>query len=176
MGSFLEQSPLRMRRMLYRDIPELLTIEEKVFEQPWSEEAFQLFLRSSEACTGMVVRSRNLGSKILGYMAYHTYERHIDLLHLAVHPAWRRQGIGSGMIQTLKDTLSERWRPSLWLEVAETNLDAQLFFRKLAFRAVSIHRGQAETPEDIYRMHFSVKTLGDEFLPHNRIQSFFTPS
>jgi ribosomal-protein-alanine N-acetyltransferase len=49
------------------------------------------------------------------------------------------------------------YRNKLSLEVRETNLDAQLFFRRLGFQAISVLRDfYEETPEDAYLMEFEV--------------------
>ena len=59
------------------------------------------------------------------------------------------------MMSKLMGKLSQQRRSRLLLEVRETNLAAQLFFRALGFRAVSVLRGFYEdTPEDAYVMQY----------------------
>ena len=68
---------------------------------------------------------------------------------------FRRRGVGSQMAKKLITKLSHDRRSRIMLEIRETNLAAQLFFRTLGFRAVSVLRQFYEdTPEDAYLMQF----------------------
>jgi ribosomal-protein-alanine N-acetyltransferase len=59
------------------------------------------------------------------------------------------------MIRKLISKLSPQRRSRIMLEVRETNLAAQLFFRDLGFRAISLLRDFYEdTTEDAYLMQF----------------------
>ena len=55
------------------------------------------------------------------------------------------------MVAKLAGKLSDQRRNRILLEVRETNLPAQLFFRENGFRAVSVSsRFYEDTPEDAY--------------------------
>jgi ribosomal-protein-alanine N-acetyltransferase len=59
------------------------------------------------------------------------------------------------MAKKLITKLSHDRRSRIMLEIRETNLPAQLFFRTLGFRAVSVLRQFYEdTPEDAYLMQY----------------------
>lgn len=59
------------------------------------------------------------------------------------------------MMTKLVSKLSPERRTRIMLEVRETNLDAQLFFKDLDFRAVSVLRDFYEdTTEDAYLMQY----------------------
>jgi ribosomal-protein-alanine N-acetyltransferase len=52
------------------------------------------------------------------------------------------------------------------LEVRETNLPAQLFFRSLGFRAISVLKDfYQDTTEDAYLMHYVAPAAGGEVVP-----------
>jgi len=56
------------------------------------------------------------------------------------------------------------------LEVRETNLDAQLFFRRMGFRAVSVLRDfYDDTVEDAYVMQYRHEASETIATPVNRI-------
>jgi ribosomal-protein-alanine N-acetyltransferase len=77
------------------------------------------------------------------------------VLNFAVAEAYRRAGVGSQMIAKLAAKLSNQRRSRIILEVRETNLPAQVFFRENGFRAVSVLRSYyADTPEDAYIMEY----------------------
>lgn len=151
-----------IRWMIRRDLPEILTIEAASFEFPWLEEDFIKCLRQRN-CIGMVAEDPCQNCKICGFMVYELHKNRIHLLNLAVHPAFVRKGIGSQMIAKLTGKLSTQGRSRIILEVRETNLQAQLFFRENGFRAVSVLRNfYADTPEDAYVMQYKWGSKIDE--------------
>jgi len=63
--------------------------------------------------------------------------------------------------------LTPERRNRIVLEVRETNLPAQLFFRSLGFRAISVLKDfYQDTTEDAYLMHYvSLAAAGGQALP-----------
>lgn len=144
-----ETLPIHIRWMIRRDMPEILAIERQRFEFPWSEEDFIRCLRQRN-CIGMVAEN---GDQIVGFMIYELHRNRLRILNFAVHPAFRRLGVGRQMASKLASKLSHQRRTRILLEVRETNLSAQLFFRATGFRAVSVLRDFYEdTTEDGYLM------------------------
>ncbi|HVU86671.1 MAG TPA: ribosomal protein S18-alanine N-acetyltransferase [Pirellulales bacterium] len=140
-----------IRWMIRRDMPEVLAIERQSFEFPWSEDDFLRQLRQRN-CIGMVA---DCDDQVVGFMIYELHKTRLHVLNFAVAEQYRRQGVGRQMVAKLTGKLSQQRRSRLLLEVRETNLDAQLFFRALNFRAVSVLRGFYEdTPEDAYVMQY----------------------
>jgi len=95
----------------------------------------------------------------------------IQVLNFAACPEYRRRGVGTQMMAKLIGKLSAQRRNRIALEVRETNLPAQLFFRQCGFRAVSVLRGFYEdTPEDAYLMQYRYRPeKAAPVLPINRI-------
>src|SRR5262245_27950918 len=144
-------SKTHIRWMIRRDMPEVLAIESDSFEFPWCENDFLRCLRQRN-CIGMVAERDN---KVVGFMIYELHKSRLHILNFAVSSQDRRTGIGSQMISKLVGKLSTERRNRILLEVRETNLAAQLFFRSSGFRAVSVLRQFYEdTPEDAYLMQF----------------------
>jgi len=146
--------------MIRRDMPEVLRIEEDVFEFPWSEEDFIRCLRQRN-CIGMVCE--NGDHEIVGFMIYELHKTRLHLLTFAVAQRHQRNGYGQEMVFKLTTKLSHHRRNSIFLEVRERNLDAQLFFRQMGFSAVEVIQGfYDDTPEDAYVMRYR---HGEEPLP-----------
>jgi len=144
-------SKTHIRWMIRRDMPEVLAIESDSFEYPWCENDFLRCLRQRN-CIGMVAERDN---KLVGFMIYELHKSRLHILNFAVSSRYRRTGVGSQMISKLVGKLSTERRSRILLEVRETNLAAQLFFRSSGFRAVSVLREFYEdTPEDAYLMQF----------------------
>jgi len=164
-----ERMEVQIRWLIRRDMPEVLRIEQASFGSPWSDEDFLCCLRQRN-CIGMVAEYDH---QILGFMIYELHKSRLHILNFAVAPEARKQSVGSQMILRLVDKLSQQRRNEIILEVRESNLDAQLFFRKQDFKAVCVLRRHFDdTEEDGYIMQFKLNEVASEsiqFSPHNRI-------
>ncbi len=151
---------IHIRWMIRRDMPEVLDIEHQCFEFPWSEEDFIRCLRQRN-CIGMVAE---VEKQVLGFMIYELFKERLHLLNFAVDEWFRRYGIGRNMINKLKMKLSSTRRTNVMLEVRETNLPAQLFFKRMGFEATNILRDFYEdTTEDAYVMKYALpRDEGDD--------------
>lgn len=146
-----QQVQTHIRWMIRRDMAEVLDIETASFEFPWCEEDFIRALQQRN-CIGMVAEA---DGHIVGFMVYELHKTQIHVLNFAVARDYRRRSIGSQMFTKLASKLSHQRRTRIVLEVRETNLPAQLFFRSNGFRAISVLREFYEdTPEDAYIMEF----------------------
>lgn len=145
------RSRVHIRWMIRRDMPEVLGIEQAGFEFPWIEEDFIRCLRQRN-CIGMVAEH---GDRVVGFMIYELHKVRLHILNFAVAAEARRRGVGGQMVAKLVAKLSSQRRTRITLEVRETNLAAQLFFRSSGFRAVSVLRNfYDDSPEDAYQMCF----------------------
>jgi ribosomal-protein-alanine N-acetyltransferase len=143
--------PVHIRWMIRRDMREVLAIEQECFEFPWHEDDFIRCLRQRN-CIGMVAEA---SERVVGFMVYELHKHRLHILNFAVAESFRRRNVGSQMAKKLITKLSHDRRSRIALEIRETNLPAQLFFRTLGFRATSVLRKFYEdTPEDAYLMQF----------------------
>jgi [ribosomal protein S18]-alanine N-acetyltransferase len=158
---------VNIRWMVRRDLPQVQQIEREGFEFPWSEEDFVRCLRQRN-CIGMVADAED---RTVGFMIYELQKTKLHVLNFAVGNAARRRGVGQQMIARLTGKLSQERRNRIVLEVRETNLAAQVFFRSQGFRAVTVLRDFYEdTTEDAYRMQYRYRTIESPILlPMNRI-------
>jgi ribosomal-protein-alanine N-acetyltransferase len=163
---------VHVRWMIRRDMPEVLAIEHASFDFPWCEEEFLRVLRQRN-CIGMVAEH---GERIVGFMIYELHRGKIQVLDFAVHPEFRRQGVGRQMILKLVSKLSSQRRDRIGILVRETNLASQLFLRMQGFRATEVIREHfPDTGEDAYSLTYHmVEGRGqDERLAANRIAKQF---
>jgi [ribosomal protein S18]-alanine N-acetyltransferase len=158
---------VHIRWMIRRDMPEVLAIEDEHFEFPWLEDDFIHSLRQRN-CIGMVAE---YDDRIVGFMIYELHKNRIHVLNFAVASGYHRRGVGTQMLAKLANKLSAQRRTRIVLEVRETNLPAQLFFRENGFRAVSVLKNfYADSPEDAYLMQFRHRPdKTPAILPFNRI-------
>lgn len=154
-----EQVRVHIRWMIRRDMPEVLQTEQDSFEFAWTEEDFLRCLRQRN-CIGMVAEQ---GEKVVGFMIYELHKAKLHILNFAVHPHYRRHGIGAQMVAKLISKLSSHRRTRITLEVRETNLAAQLFFRSQGFRAVRVLRSFYEdSGEDAFLMQYCLSSDSGE--------------
>ena len=146
-----EQVRVHIRWMIRRDMPEVLQTEQDSFEYSWTEEDFLRCLRQRN-CIGMVAEQ---GEKVVGFMIYELHKSKLHILNFAVHPSHRRCHVGCQMVAKLISKLSSHRRTRITLEVRETNLTAQLFFRSQSFKAVRVLRNFYEdSGEDAFLMQY----------------------
>ena len=150
----IEQRPPQIRWLIRRDMDEVLEIEKRSFQFPWTEEEFLVCLRQRN-CIGTVYESSQ--GYIHGFMLYELHQSTLRLLNLAVAPEVRGTGVGRAMVQRLVDKLSDQKRRFVEAEVRETNLKAQLFFSAAGFRAVKTLRKHCDdTDEDAILFRYTL--------------------
>jgi ribosomal-protein-alanine N-acetyltransferase len=143
--------PVQIRLMLRRDVPEVLDIERVSFEVPWTEGDFARCLRQRNAI-GLVAEHRET---VAGFMLYEFHRNRLDVLRLAVRWDVQRQRVGEQMIQKLVSKLDPERRSKILLEVRESNLSGQLFFRSMGFRAIRVRRdAYPDTAEDAFLFEY----------------------
>ena len=144
---------LNIRWMLRRDLEASLRIDADAFQYPWSEDDFFDCLRQRN-CVGMVAE---VGGQVVGYMVYQLSKTRIDLLSFAVDPACQRKGIGRAMATKLIGKLTAGRRNRIIADVWERNLDAQLFFQVMGFRAIDTLPTKLSSLDDCeYRFRYNL--------------------
>ena len=142
---------VHIRWMIRRDMAEVLDIENASFEFPWQEEDFLRCLRQRN-CIGMVAE---YDERVVGFMIYELHKDNLRVLNFVVRSAVRLRSVGRQMVEKLVGKLSVQRRNRISLEVRETNLAAQLFFRSLGFVATGVLRDHYDdTTEDAYSLAF----------------------
>ena len=145
---------VHVRWMIRRDMSEVIGIEQEAFEFPWSEEDFTRCLRQRN-CIGMVAE---LADSVVAFMIYELHRSRLHMLNFAVTRSHRRLGVGTQMMEKLVAKLTPDRRGRIALEVRETNLPAQLFFRSLGFRATSVLKDfYRDSTEDAYLMQYCLE-------------------
>jgi [ribosomal protein S18]-alanine N-acetyltransferase len=122
---------LRIRPFSLSDLDSILQIESQSFpKSPYDWTTF-LNLHTLYPETFLVYVNTNQGQKeeeIGGYIIF-TQEGHI--ISIAVHPHYRRQGIGAQLLQRAMKTPRLK---RVWAEVRRSNQGAQAFYAKMGFQ------------------------------------------
>jgi ribosomal-protein-alanine N-acetyltransferase len=112
-----------IREAQEKDISEIVAIEDLSFPVPWPDFLF----RSNLENPGFIVYEEK--KKIIGYAILGTFKNNAHLLSIAVHPAQRKHGIGSLLLQKCISIARYYGYKSMTLEVREKNLDGQRFYQ-----------------------------------------------
>lgn len=139
------------------DLPDILAIEKLSFPDPWTLEEFQATCFGKGTCRTLVARVKQ---KVAGFLIYETLSEEAQILNLAVHPKQRRKGIGSFLLASMQDTLKVAEVKRTTLNIRESNVSGQLFFKANGYTATDtlkeLYQG---TEEDAYHMIFSAPSI-----------------
>ena len=121
---------VRIEPMTLEDIPVVLEIERASFLTPWPPEAFQQEVLHNRLSRYLVARR---GGAVVGYAGVWLMVDEAHITTFAVHPDWRRQGIGRRLLQGMLVVAEEMRAARMTLEVRVSNEAAQALYRDHGF-------------------------------------------
>lgn len=135
------------------DLDEVLAIERVSFPSPWSRGAFLYELEQNPMARCWVARGSEPAPSVLGYLCLWEIPPEIHITNVAVHPEWRRRGIGRALLGAILDDARRRLLTVALLEVRPTNAGARQLYEALGFHVVGRRRGYYfDTGEDALLM------------------------
>lgn len=98
---------------------------------------------------GYDLRVAMAGERVAGFAVTRvTSPGEIELLNLAVAPAFRRRGLGRRLLENVLRTLKTEPKISVFLEVRESNERARNFYKSLNFRELGIRQNYYQNPSE----------------------------
>ncbi len=152
----MEKTYPHMRWMIKLDQIEVLDIIFESFENPWLKDDLVKCFKI-ENNIGLVAEDEQ---KVKGFIIYHQDKTKLELLNLGVHPDYRRQGIGTFMINHLKKSRLIERRKVFEAYIRESNLVGQLFLNKNGFVTENnpiIRDYYEDTGESAYKLIYRLK-------------------
>lgn len=128
------RAELLIRPMRGEDLEFILQIEALSFSSPWTWDHFRQEL--TKACGRL--RVAVVRNQIAGYLIAWLIEDELHIANLAVHPDFRRRGIGEKLVRNALDEISNC--STATLEVRESNTSARNLYEKLGFSIVGIRK------------------------------------
>jgi ribosomal-protein-alanine N-acetyltransferase len=147
--------PVKLRPMTLMDIDAVLRIERASFPTPWPRDAFlyELARPDRSICLVAECAQSDEAPKIIGDIVLWLAGSIAHVATLAVHPDYRRRGIGTCLLANALLACGDRGLIEALLEVREKNRSAQKLYRKFGFEVVGLRRGYyADTGEDAVLM------------------------
>ncbi|GBD25754.1 Ribosomal-protein-alanine acetyltransferase [bacterium HR30] len=133
----IETSELRLEPMCEDDLGAVIEIERQSFSEPWSVGLFRHELRLPfSRC--LVARGDNRA--VVGYVCWWLVGDEVHLLNLAVHPQYRRRGIGRALLEVVLESARQAGARLVTLEVHHDNEAAQGLYSAHGFVQTGLRR------------------------------------
>jgi len=142
------KAPVRpsIRPMELDDLPQVLEIERRSFPTPWSEKAFRGELTVNAYAYYIVAET---DGRVVGYAGMWVIMDEAHVTNIAVHPDYRRSGVGRRLLEALIERAADRGCDRMTLEVRKSNHAAQQLYLSFDFVPRGIRRGYyTDTNED----------------------------
>ena len=138
-------------------LDEVHAIECQVFPDPWPRRSFAEELAKSPPPYARVARR---DGRVVGYLFAWFVLDEVHLGNLAVHPDYRRQGVGRALLGGLMYRSRRRGASFITLEVRARNLAAIALYADFGFRQVAVRKGYYAGREDALIMECELEAAG----------------
>ena len=135
---------MELVRMTNAHVAQVAALERICFSDPWSENSVASELNNPLSLWLVAVD----GETVAGYIGSQSVEGEADMMNVAVHPDYRRQGLGAQLVVALENALRERQVYSLSLEVRASNAPARALYEKLGFLQVGCRPNYYRHPKE----------------------------
>jgi ribosomal-protein-alanine N-acetyltransferase len=136
MSAVLQSEPTRFEPLAEAHLDEVVAIEARAYEHPWTRGNFADSLRSGYEAQVLLA-----GDVLLGYFVAMRGVDEVHLLNITVAPEHQSQGWGRLMLDALSLWAGAQKAQWLWLEVRVGNARAQRIYEQHGFRRVGERKG-----------------------------------
>lgn len=132
---------LIVRQAEERDIKPMAEMDILCFSAPWSEESFEKEIMENRMAFYIVAE---IGGRMAGYAGLWCIVDEGHITNVAVHPDFRRRGIGEAMLSVMLDHTVKNGILSHTLEVRASNAPAISLYSKFGFEPAGIRKNYYE--------------------------------
>jgi ribosomal-protein-alanine N-acetyltransferase len=125
------------------DLADILSIEKKVFKQPWSKEQLSWELNSQPVTENHVMIARG---NMIGYLFSHVVDDDVQILNIAIDIPFQHKGYGEQLLSYFLDQFNADI--SIHLEVRKSNFPAINLYLKFGFHETGTRKGYYSDGED----------------------------
>ena len=125
-------------------VTQVAELEKICFSDPWSENSIASEL-DNQLAFWLVAEE---GETVAGYIGSQTVMDETDMMNVAVHPDFRRQGIAEALVNGLVEQLKDMGSHCLTLEVRASNAPAISLYEKLGFSEIGRRKNYYRNPRE----------------------------
>ena len=125
-------------------VAQIAALEKICFSDPWSENSVASELKNPLSYWLVAVEN----GQVAGYIGSQTVMGETDMMNVAVHPDFRRQGLGEQLVNALVAELKKRESHCLTLEVRASNAPAIALYEKLGFVEIGRRKNYYRNPRE----------------------------
>ncbi|MBQ1169795.1 MAG: ribosomal protein S18-alanine N-acetyltransferase [Oscillospiraceae bacterium] len=125
-------------------VAQIAALEKICFSDPWSERSIASEL-DNKLAFWLVATD---GETVAGYIGSQTVMEETDMMNVAVHPDFRRQGIAEALVSGLVEHLKAMGSHCLTLEVRASNAPAIALYEKLGFAEIGRRKNYYRNPRE----------------------------
>ena len=130
--------------MTHADTEQVAQLESICFSAPWSENA--IISELTNPLSLWIVAKE--GDRVVGYVGSQAVMGEADMMNLAVHPEYRKKGVGCALVSSLIQKLKVKDVYSLTLEVRSSNEAAKKLYASLGFLQVGCRPNYYHSPKE----------------------------
>lgn len=131
---------MEIKKLTDEYVSAVAEIEKSCFSNPWNEAAIKAELENH--CSEIYIAVEN--GVAAGYVNIYTVLDEMDIVRVAVLPAFRRRGVAKAILETV---LSEK-QGTVYLDVRESNLPAISLYKSLGFVDTGIRKDYYTNPTE----------------------------
>jgi len=132
---------LIIRQAEERDIRPMAEMDILCFSAPWSEVSFRKEIKENPLAFYVVAE---ISGRMVGYAGLWSIVDEGHITNVAVHPDFRRKGIGEALISVLLNHTIEKGIRSHTLEVRASNDPAISLYKKFGFEPAGLRKNYYE--------------------------------
>ena len=133
-----------IEKMNSSHVAQIAQLEKICFSDPWSEKSVASELDNKLAFWLVAAE----GDTVAGYIGSQTVIDETDMMNVAVHPDFRRQGIAEALVNALVENLKKMGSRCLTLEVRASNAPAIALYGKLGFAEIGRRKNYYRNPRE----------------------------
>jgi ribosomal-protein-alanine N-acetyltransferase len=125
-------------------VSQVAELEKICFSDPWSEKSVASELTNPLSLWLVAVED----DRVAGYVGSQSVMGESDMMNVAVHPDFRRQGVAEKLVLELVAALAKNDNHCLTLEVRASNVSAISLYEKLGFAQIGLRKNYYRNPKE----------------------------
>ena len=135
---------MRIVNMTADHVSQVACLETLCFSDPWSEKSVASELKNPLSLWLVALD----GETVAGYVGSQSVMGESDMMNIAVHPDYRRQGLAEQLVEELCKALKLGGNTCLTLEVRASNAPAISLYEKTGFSQIGLRKNYYRNPRE----------------------------